>query len=361
MNLFLQQLRLIHFKSYETADFRFTERIVAISGKNGSGKTNLLDAIHHLSLGRSAFHKQDALQIRHDKPFYRLDAHLQKEALQHRIQLTYSPEEKKKLVWDGARPEKMADHVGRLPLVLILPDEPFLMHESSEWRRSFFDNTLSQAFPAYLHHLGEYKRLLLRRNATLKYFADRQRVDLQLLEALDVQMAAHAQAIYQSRTENLPIIQNAVNLAYAWLSSEAEEAKLAYQSELDTLDFPAIIKKNLKADLEGQRTHGGVHKDDYWFGLDGHSLKKTGSQGQQKTFLLALKIAQYRFLQQHKQLNPWLLMDDIFDKLDDSRIQKLLELIQGSEVGQVFITDARPERTEGLLSASVASFQSVRL
>ena len=355
--MLVRELKLTGFKSYEAARFQFDGRIVAFTGRNGSGKTNLLDALHHLSLGRSAFHKQDALNIRHESAFYRLDARLSGNDHAHRLELVYSTEEKKKLTWDGSVVERISDHVGRLPLVLILPEEPYQMNESAEWRRSFIDNTLSQAFPAYLFHLGRYKKLLNQRNATLKYFAERQRVDLSLLETLDEEMATETKPLLDFRIRFVPELNKALVQQYQFLSLNAEEAAMEYESEMLETNIASLFQRNRKADLESQRTQSGLHRDDYKYLLDGRPLKKLGSQGQQKTFLLALKLAQYQFLQEQKNQSPWLLLDDIFDKLDDLRISRLLERIAEPTMGQVFLTDAREERTRLLMSESGIPFQ----
>lgn len=350
--MFLKSLLLTQFKSYSQASFQFDQRIVAIVGKNGSGKTNLLDALHHLSLARSTFHKQDALNITQETDFYRLDAQIEIEGKTNRLELVYSQADKKKILWNKSAVERITDHVGRLPLVLILPDEPFLMNESSEWRRNFFDNTLSQAFSEYLTALHHYKRLLNQRQATLKYFAEHRKVDLDLLVTIDSQMHPQAEVLHRMRSAYVPELAKLVSAEYQWISNQSEQAGLTRKTELDTEDHLSIFRKNIPLDLENQRTNGGIHKDDYLFLLNEKPIKKLGSQGQQKTYLLALKLAQYRFLQMQLGRNPWLLMDDIFDKLDDTRIEKLVELVSQPTMGQVFITDARPERSKDLLSAS---------
>lgn len=346
--MILKSLKLIQFKNYESADFQFENRLISVSGKNGAGKTNLLDALHHLSFGRSAFHKQDAFQIRHGETFYRLDAHLENEGHHNRLELVYSLEEKKKLIWNGSKPDRLSDHVGRIPSVLILPDEPFQMHESSEWRRNFFDNCLSQTFPEYLYQLSEYKKALTRRNASLVYFFQRQQVDYPYLEALDHQLIRHSSVLHETRKENLPALSQALLTAYGQISESAEEVELHRKSELDEFSMAEILIQNQRKDLEAQRTTGGLHKDDYMFEMNGHPLKKVGSQGQQKSYLLALKLAQYGFIRDKTDKKPWLLLDDIFDKLDDMRIERLLDIIQNPEMGQVFLTDARPERSRYL-------------
>lgn len=359
--MLLQQLKLIQFKSYQEADFLFEGRITAITGKNGIGKTNLLDALHHLSLARSLFHKQDALNILHSCLFYRLDARLSDNDLSTRLEIVYTPEEKKKITWNGGQVEKISDHVGRLPLVYILPDEPFLMNESAEWRRNFIDNTFSQAFPKYLFHLSRYKKQLNHRNATLKYFADRQRVDYTLLQTLDEELSKEGIIVFEFRKKYVPILNSYFKLQYQFLSDGAEDARIEYQSELLNFDFSELFLKTRAADLESQRSNSGVHKDDFLYLFDNKSIKKFGSQGQLKTFLLSLKLAQYQFLKEEKGQKPWLLLDDIFDKLDDIRIQRLIEKIAEPEMGQVFLTDAREERSRQLLQQCGFPFQILRI
>lgn len=356
--MLLKSLTLTQFKNYPSQTFQLEQFRIALLGKNGSGKTNFLDALHHLALGRSLFHKQDAQQIQHGTAFYRLDAQIQSPEKTHRLELVYALGEKKNLWWDGLKTDKITDHVGRLPLVYILPDEPFHMHESSEWRRQFFDSTLAQTFPEYLHHLANYRKALTRRNASLQYFAERRMVDYAFLDALDYQLMLPSAGIHIYRSQYLPQLVQSVRHYYQWLSDGSETVDILRKTELSDGPMDQILQKNRTIDIEQQRTIGGLHRDDYLFFMDQHPLKKVGSQGQQKSFLLALKFAQYAFIQQFSLKKPWLLMDDIFDKLDDDRIEKLLQLVEGPEMGQVFLTDARPERSQSLLGER---FQSLMI
>lgn len=358
----IRQLKLSHFKTHDKADFHFHSKITAITGRNGLGKTNLLDAIHHVGLVRSAFHKQDAQSISFGENFYRIDAQLvDNQEKPHRFELVYSLEEKKKLLWDGLIQEKVTDHIGRIPLVFILPDEPFLMLEHAEWRRNFIDNTLSQAFPSYLFHLGRFKRLLNQRNALLKYFAERKTFDALLLETLDQELAQEAIPVWKIRKNEMPKLITLVQNFYAQMSESQEVANLEHETEQDAEDFLYVLAKSRTLDLESQRTQSGPHRDDYNFLLNGRSLKKTGSQGQQKSYLLSLKMAQYQFIAEIKGVFPWLLLDDIFDRLDDFRIARLMELVSAKNTGQIFISDARSERTKQLMNRGKIEFDEILL
>lgn len=245
--------------------------------------------------------------------------------------------------------ERLSDHIGRFPVVLIAPDDTYLVREGSEERRRFFDGVLSQLDPRYLDDFLHYNRILTQRNGLLKLFAERNYLDEDLLETyndplIELGLRIHAQR--QAFMEKfVPLFQK----YYAFLSNAKESVAVVYESEVATDDFPGEFRKHRSRDLHAQRTVKGIHKDDYVFEIDGVVLKKFGSQGQQKSFVIALKLAQYELLAAEKETQPILLLDDIFDKLDDKRIHKLIELIDDGSLGQVFITDARPERSRRIL------------
>jgi len=345
----IRSLKLLNFKSYESLNLEFGERITVFTGKNGSGKTNLLDALHHTGLLRSAFHRQDSLNIRFGETFYRLEAGLEEQSKNFRLSIVCENEKKKMVSWNGKNLERISDHVGRIPLVLILPDEPFQMNESADWRRSAVDNVFSQAMPEYLEHLSRFRHFLSRRNALLKYFSEGRRFDPQLLDTLDEDLAAESASLFETRQASLPGLQALIQEEYRAISSGKEEVEMRYESQLQQFPPLALLHSRRQQDLEAARSTAGLHRDDYEYLMDGKPLRKFASQGQQKSFLLAFKLAQYRFFQAALQKNPVLLLDDVFDKLDELRIRHLLERIQSENMGQVFITDAREERSRELL------------
>jgi DNA replication and repair protein RecF len=361
--MLVRSLKLHNFKSHESIRMEFPERISVFTGKNGSGKTNLLDGLHHAGLLRSAFHRQDALNIKFGEEFYRLDAGMEEDGKEMKLAILCEREKKKQVSWNGKNLERIADHVGRVPLVLILPDEPFQMNESADWRRSAIDNVFSQAMPAYLEHLSRFKRFLTQRNALLRYFSEGRRYDPLLLDALDEDLALESTALFELRSQHLPALQGMITEEYRLLSSGREEVKMVYESQLADIPARQLLQSRRQQDLEAGRSTAGLQRDDYDYLLNGISLRKYASQGQQKSFLMALKLAQYRFLSGFLGKKPMLLLDDVFDKLDEERIAHLLRRIQEPEMGQVFITDAREERSRSLLEGvpcEIFSLENIR-
>ena len=347
--LFLEKLNLTHFKNYPEARFQFSEAVNCVVGENGSGKTNLLDAIYVLALSKSALQTQDALMIEHQADFMMIDGVFQKD--QKPVQITCSLQrgQRKVLLSDKKPYERLSEHIGRFPVVLIAPNDTDLVREGSEERRRFIDGVLSQLDQFYLQDLLQYNRILAQRNGILKQFAERNYVDNDLLDTYDEPLLATAQRIYQRRklflTQFTPLVQQ----HYGFLGESREQIEIRYETELDNPQFEADFRRQRPRDLQAQRSTQGVHKDDFGFEMDGVAIRKFGSQGQQKSFVMALKLAQFNMICTEKELKPLLLLDDIFDKLDDRRIQKLIELIDNETFGQVFLTDARPERTRQLL------------
>ncbi|SFB82044.1 DNA replication and repair protein RecF [Flexibacter flexilis DSM 6793] len=348
--MYLESLELLYFKNYEECRLSFSPHINCLTGENGSGKTNLLDAIYYLSLTKSAFHKTDLPNIRQGHDFFMIHGDFVDTAQKHAVRCAYSLVEKKILSCNTIPYERITEHIGRFPVVLIAPDDTQVIREGSEERRKFFDGIIAQTDNHYLHNLLAYNHYLLQRNSLLKQFAERHYFDRDLLEAYSAPLLELAEKIYHKRQDFLQKFEPLFQKHYARLTQSREIVRLSYESqwqaENPTTDFWAALGK----DAQLQRSTHGIHRDDYVFQINDFSLKKYGSQGQQKSYLIALKLAQFEAIEAATGHKPILLLDDIFDKLDELRIGQLLQMVADSFFGQIFITDARPERSRALLA-----------
>jgi DNA replication and repair protein RecF len=344
----LEKLHLINFKNYIEATLDFSAKINVLVGKNGSGKTNLLDAIHYLSFTKSAFNSSDHQNIMHGNNHFFMRGNLKIGSRSQEITCGVQVGLKKNFKEENVEYQKLSDHIGKYPVVLIAPDDVDLVKEGSESRRKFFDSMISQIDKVYLENLIRYNHCLKQRNGLLKLFQESGTVDWEALESYDHVLEPLGNAIYIRRklfvNEFLPVFLR----FYNFLVSDEEVANLNYLSGLEKMKFAEGLYQSRNKDLALQRTSFGVHRDEFEFTIGEGDLKRLGSQGQQKSFVIALKLAQAEIIKSHKGFSPILLLDDIFDKLDDYRIAKLLELIK-NDLGQLFITDARPDRTQGFL------------
>ncbi len=363
--MFLERIHLLNFKNHEELSLTFSQTINCLVGINGSGKTNLLDAIHMLALTKSAFSQTDAQCIQHGAVFFMVDGvfhtptETEKDTI-HRITCSLKIGSRKVVMLDKKPYDRLSEHIGRFPVVLISPDDTDLVRDTSELRRKFFDGMLSQLDTHYLENLIQYNSVLKQRNSLLRLFYERNYFDKDLLETFDAQLLPLADAIHQQRKNFMATFVPTVQKYYTYLSDSREEVDLIYESELFEPNFLYEFSFAMKKDLQLQRTTKGIHKDDFEFEINRYALKKFGSQGQQKSFVIALKLAQFEVLHQAKQVKPLILLDDIFDKLDDRRISKLIEMITRQQFGQLFITDARPERSRQIfesLAAEVKIFE----
>lgn len=357
----IENIKLINFKNHISTEYSFESGINCITGKNGIGKSNLLDAIYYLSLTKSAFQSQDSLNIHKQESFFSIQAQIIRQDRKHKLLCALKQGERKVFKLDNKAYEKMSEHIGEFPCVLIAPDDMEVIKGSSESRRRFFDQLLSQFDKAYLDALIKYNQLLRQRNSLLKQFQERGRFNHSLLETYDAQMLAPATLIFETRKNFMNTFAPKLTRAYHEITEGNEEISITYDSEMHESKAEVIFRKNALADRKTARTNGGVHKDDFIFLLESDPIKKFGSQGQQKSFLLALKLAQYQTIKEDKGLSPLLLLDDIFDKLDDQRIHNLLKMIEGKHFGQIFLTDARPERSLSLLESISDSFKFIEL
>lgn len=347
--MYLQNLRLYHFRNYEDRFFTFSEGLNCIVGKNGSGKTNLLDAVYFLALSKSAIHNQDQLSIRFGEDFCVGEGAFRSD--REEVIAFHLPRQGKKTVSaDRKVYERLSDHIGKYPVVLIAPNDTDLVRDGAETRRKLFDGILSQLYPDYLQTYLVYNKALDQRNSLLKQFAEQQFFDADLLRIYSAQVVHAGKVIFESRKHFVEKFTPFFNTHYAALSENREAVSLNYLSDNSSPDFEQRFYAQTERDLAAQRTTMGVHKDDYEFLMDGMAVKKFGSQGQRKSYVMALKLAQFDWIYREKGIKPILLLDDIFDKLDDRRIESLIAMIRDGAFGQVFITDARPERTAEILA-----------
>lgn len=345
--MYLKKITLVNFKSYDEAELSFIDGANAFTGNNGAGKTNLLDAIHYLSLCKSYFNPIDSQQIKQEHDLFMLQGVFDKNQNDELIACGVKRNQKKQFKRNKKEYQRLADHIGLFPLVMISPNDISLILEGSEERRKFIDTVISLTDTKYLDELIIYNKTLLNRNALLKQIADSGRYDPTLLAIFDEQLTSSGNRIFAKRQSFMQIFTPVFDQHYRYLTDEAESVSLIYESPLLHADFASILKQNLEKDRILQRTSQGIHRDDLVFQVhENMPLKKFGSQGQQKSFLIALKLAKYSFIYQQKGFKPLLLLDDIFDKLDDLRITKLMKMVSADNFGQLFITDTNAERVK---------------
>lgn len=321
------------------------------------GKTNVLDAVHFLCLCKSHAGLPDRNLIRHGEGFFRLEGHFVAAQQQDKIVAKYQSGQRKEIERNGTPFTRLTDYIGQFPVVMIAPDDVSLVQEGSEERRRFLDTTLSQISPDYLQNLLIYNALLKQRNALLKQFAEERRFDATLLEAIDRQMPGPAQAIFTQRTDFTKAFQPLFQEYYAAISGARETVDVTYDSDLNKGDFNELLAIALEKDRLLQRSTSGVHRDDLSLTMDGQIIKKFASQGQLKSFLLALRLAQYEVLRREKGFSPLLLLDDIFDKLDTLRVRQLVGLLISRDFGQIFITDTQSDRIEAVVAEFTGEYQ----
>lgn len=337
--MYLQQLSFLNFKNYTEAELTLSPGVNAFVGNNGAGKTNLLDAVHYLSLCKSYFNPIDSQQIKQGADFFMINGVFQKNNQKEVVACGLKRNQKKQFKRNKKDYQRLADHIGLLPLVMVSPYDISIIIEGSEERRKFIDNVISQTDHQYLDELIGYNKFLANRNAMLKQIADTGSYDPDLLAVLDERLSSSGGRIFAKRRAFMESFTPIFNQHYRFISEDAEEVQLIYESQLLNSDLGTLLKKNIERDRILERTTSGIHKDDLQFNIHAMPMKKFGSQGQQKSFLIALKLAQYTFLTQSKGFKPLLLLDDIFDKLDDRRITKLMQMVSNNDFGQVLITD----------------------
>lgn len=344
--MYLTQIKLHNFKNYSRQSLEFSPKLNCLVGVNGMGKTNLLDAIHYLCMCKSHFSVPDRQIIRHEETFFRLDGLFYRKEKKEQIVCKYQPRQKKIFECNKVVYPKLSDHIGFLPLVIIAPDDTQLIMEGSEARRQFIDFTIVQLDKNYLNQLLKYNKVLEQRNAFLKSYENPSKIDLKLLEVYDQQLLAPATYIYQQRQAILTSFKPLFKEYYATISGDKEQVDFEYNSQLQERSLGELLIEAQERDRWSQRTTKGIHKDDLKLLINDFPVKRFASQGQLKSYLLALKLAQYNLIQQKNEVSPILLLDDIFDKLDKNRVKQLLSLLMEEQFGQVFITDTHQQRVE---------------
>ena len=357
----LEQLSLLNYKNFESQSFSFDAKINCFVGQNGVGKTNVLDAIYHLSFGKSYFNPITGQNMRHGTDFFVIEGSYIKNDRPEKINVSAKRGSKKILKRNAKVYEKFSEHIGFLPLVMISPADRDLIVEGSDTRRKFIDGVISQADPSYLQHLINYNKVLLQRNSLLKYFAANQTHNQDTLDIYDEQLTQYGTVIFEKRAAFLEEFLPIFLARHKVISNSAEEVSLIYKSQLEDATLLSLLKNNISKDKMMQYTGFGIHKDGLVFEIDGHPIKKFGSQGQQKSFLIALKLAQFDFIKKLNGDTPILLLDDIFDKLDQQRVAQIIKLVHDDSFGQIFISDTHAQRTEAVVKEIHKSYMLFKL
>jgi len=359
--MILKSLSLVNYKNFESKSFVFNDTINCLVGNNGVGKTNILDAIYHLSFGKSYFNPIASQNIKHDTDFFVVNGDYKKENKSEKIVVSVKRGQKKVIKRNGKAYNKFSEHIGFLPLVIISPADRDLITEGSDTRRKFIDSVISQSDKDYLGYLIKYNKILAQRNSLLKYFALNNTFNSDTLEVYNSQLTDFGTKVFNKREAFLKTFIPIFKARYQAISNGNETVDLVYKSDLFETDLNTLLIQAINKDRAIQYTSVGVHKDDLVFNIDNHTIKKFGSQGQQKSFLIALKLAQFDFIKQQSGVNPILLLDDIFDKLDEERVTQIIKLVDNENFGQLFISDTHGERTEKAVKQVHQSYEIFKL
>lgn len=359
--MILKKLHLVNYKNFASAEFNFNPKINCFIGNNGVGKTNVLDAIYYLSFTKGYFNNIASQHIKHNEMFFVVEGSYVNKDKEFTIHCSLKKGHKKMVKNNGKEYEKLSEHIGTIPLVIISPYDSNLISEGSDTRRKFIDSVISQSKTTYLNSLLKYNKLLAQRNSLLKYFASNHTFDSLNLAVYDEQIIPLGQYIHQKRSEFLKAFTPIFKQRYLEISNGNENVEITYKSQLNETNFAELLQKNRQKDRLTQYSTQGIHKDDLLFNINDFPVKKFGSQGQQKSFLIALKLAQFDFIKKQSGKKPILLLDDIFDKLDDNRVTQLIKLVNDTNFGQIFITDTHQERTENTIKKTNQKYQFFNL
>ncbi len=344
--LSLRNITLTQYKNYLAESFSFDKPIIGIYGNNGVGKTNLLDAIYYLSFTRSYFFKSDIQNVHHGSSGFRIEGNFETDSAEQNVVCILRETGKKEVLLNDEIYQRLSGHIGKFPCVIITPDDARIITEGSDERRRYTDALLCQMDPLYLQHLIEYNRLIQQRNQLLRSLAERISTERSLLDVYDAQLLRPGTYIFVKRQHFFSEILPAISSIYKYIAGSDDGLQLGYQSDLLETPFAELLHKSRDRDLMLQRTHAGIHRDDIDIRLKTQQFKNIASQGQRKSLLFAMKLAEYDMLKTTKGFAPIILLDDVFEKLDAHRMHKLLERVCAPGNGQLFITDTHPERIQ---------------
>lgn len=348
--MYLKNISLTNFKNYDQTDLEFSSKINCLVGNNGVGKTNVLDAIHYLSLTKSFFNNIDSISIKHGEEYFIIEGNFKWNGNEDHIICAFQRQKQKSFKKNSKEYQKLSEHIGRFPVVMISPADSALISEGSEERRRFMNKIISQYNSVYLDAILKYGKALQQRNKLLKDFRSGGNFDQDMIEIWNQQLVKYGTYIYNERKSLTEELVPLFNEYYKLISSGNEEVKLSYRSQLDEGDFASILIKNIDKDRLLEYTTAGIHKDDLLLEMNGHPVKSLGSQGQQKSYLVALKLSKFDYIKRKSGIIPVLLLDDIFDKFDATRVEQIIKLVSSEMFGQIFITDTHQERLHKILN-----------
>jgi len=359
--MYLKKLALTNFKNYELNELEFSPKINCLVGNNGVGKTNILDAIHYLSLTKSFFNSIDSISIKHGEDYFIIQGTFVRGDEEDQIYCAFQKQKQKLLKRNGKEYKKLSDHVGRYPVVMISPADSALITEGSEDRRKFMNKIISQYSAEYLDSVLKYSKALQQRNKFLKDINTSGNFDPDVLAIWDAQLIKYGSYVYSEReiliNELIPVFQE----YYSLISSGKESVKLKYRSHLSEGNFTETLQNSFNKDRYLEYTTIGIHKDDLLLEMNDFLVKSLGSQGQQKSYLVALKLAKFDYIKRKAGFSPILLLDDIFDKFDAERVEQIIRLVGNHRFGQIFITDTHQNRLKDILSSHKTDYKLFRI
>lgn len=353
----IDNISIVNYKNINDAKVQFSQKLNCFIGRNGAGKTNMLDAVYYLSFCKSFFNSTDLLNINHDESFFMLNGNYKRFDSDEKISVGLKKGQKKQVKRNTKIYKKLQEHIGLLPLVMITPSDVNLILGGSEERRKFIDGVISQYNQNYLADLLKYNRALLQRNNLLKQFASEKNFDNDLLSIWDMQLVEHGTRIHEHRKEFVKKLIPVFQHYYSFISQGNEKVGLVHKSGLYEKNFEDLLKESVHRDRAVQYTTQGIHKDDLDYFIGDYPIKKMGSQGQKKTYLVALKLAQFDFIKEISELKPILLLDDIFDKLDQHRVEQIVKVVAGEQFGQIFLTDTNREHLDVIIKKMETDFR----